>query len=313
MRKILKRIAYFFLFIFILLNIICASQAYYFTRFYDNIKVTAPQEMGILTMLLGQQFPKSIVVDSLKIPHSNISITTEDGLKLAAWNVQHQPTDTLKAKGTIIMFHGHGSSRSGVIMEAGSFYNMGWNIFMVDFRAHGQSEGTECSIGYYESKDVKAAYDYIAASGEKSIVLWGISLGAATITKAINDYPSVQPKKIMLEMPFGTMLGAVEGRVRTMNLPDEPIGVLLTFWGGAELGVWAYSNKPQEYAKKITCPVLLQWGKIDPRVSEKETDAIYTNLAAKEKKVIKYDGIGHESICKNAHEKWVQNVSAFLK
>ncbi len=313
MRKLLKRITYFFLFVFVLLNILCASQAYYFTRFYNNIKPQSAEQMGITGMLLGVPYPKSIVSDSLKIPHSNITLTATDGLKLAGWHLRHQPSDSVKANGTIIMFHGHGSSRSGIINEATSFYNLGFNVFMIDFRAHGQSEGNISSIGYYEARDVKAAYDYIAAAGEKSIVLWGISLGAATITKAMNDYSTVQPKKIILEMPFGSMLAAVEGRVRIMGLPDEPIGVLLTFWGGTELGVWAFGNKPQEYVKKITCPVLLQWGKKDPRVSEKETDAVYANLALKEKILKKYDGIAHESICTKAHEQWVHNVSAFLK
>lgn len=269
--------------------------------------------MGISGMLLGVPLPKSIISDSLKISHYNVTLNTQDGLKLASWHLQHGSSDSVKAKGTIIMFHGHGSSRSGVINEASSFYNLGFNVFMIDFRAHGQSEGNISSIGYYESRDVKAAYDYIAAGGEKNIVLWGISLGAATITKAMNDYPNVQPKKIILEMPFGSMLAAVEGRVRIMGMPDEPIGVLLTFWGGTELGVWAFSNKPEEYVKAITCPVLLQWGKSDPRVSEKETDAVYANLASKEKTLKEYDGIAHESICTKAHEKWMQNVSTFLK
>ena len=76
-------------------------------------------------------------------------------------------------------------------------------------------------------------------------------------------------------MPFGTMLGAAEGLIRTMHLPDEPLGVELTFWGGLETGNWSFNNNPEEYVKKIHCPVLLQWGEKDNRVTQKETDHIY--------------------------------------
>jgi len=314
MKKFFRRVAYFLLFIFVFLNIICAFQAYHFSHFYDNVTLENPQEMGFLTktgiILFGQQYPKSKVVDSLKAPHTGTFVITSDGLKLAAWDLHHN--DSTKAKGTIIMFHGHGSSRSGIIDEAASFYGLGWNIFMIDFRAHGQSEGNACSVGYYEVRDIKAAYDHVAASGEKNIILYGVSMGAATITKAMNDYPSLHPSKLILEMPFATMLNAVEGRVRIMNLPDEPFGLLLTFWGGTEMGIWAFSNKPEEYVKKISCPVLLQWGKKDPRVKEEETNEIYQNLSSKQKTLVEYDNAGHQSLCINDHEKWMQNISSFL-
>jgi alpha-beta hydrolase superfamily lysophospholipase len=269
--------------------------------------------MGFFTktgvILFGQRYAKSKVVDSLHVPHNGTFVTTEDGLKLAAWDLAHNDT---RSKGTILMFHGFGSSRSGIIEEAESFYNLGWNVFMIDFRASGESEGNISSVGYYEVKDVKAAYDHVAATGEKNILMYGVSMGAATITKAMNDYPQLHPSKLILEMPFATMLNAVEGRVRIMNLPGEPFGVLLTFWGGTEMGVWAFSNKPEEYVKKISCPVLLQWGKKDQRVKEDETNEIYHNLASKQKTLVEYENAGHESLCINDHAKWMQSVSAFL-
>ncbi|HRH61424.1 MAG TPA: alpha/beta hydrolase, partial [Chitinophagaceae bacterium] len=190
--------------------------------------------------------------------------------------------------------------------------NLGWNVLMIDFRAHGKSEGNLTSIGYFEAKDVKAAYDFIAKQGEKNIVLWGISLGAATITKAISDYTTVQPAKVILEMPFATMLDATEGRVRMEGMPAEPISALVTFWGGIELGLWAFSNKPQEYARKINCPVLLQKGRLDIRVTDAEEQTLFNNIPAAQKKYVVYETAAHESLCKKEHDKWLQNVSSFL-
>ena len=156
-------------------------------------------------------------------------------------------------------------------------------------------------------------YDYAVADGERNIVLWGISMGAATIIKAMHDFASVQPSRVILEMPFGTMYDAVKGRLRFMEVPQEPLAILLTFWGGTELGIWAFSNKPEEYAKSISCPALLEWGAEDPRVSRTETENIFKNLSSKEKTYAEYKNAGHESLCKNDHAVWMQYVTSFLK
>lgn len=315
MKKFLKKTSYILLSLFIFLNIICVIQAYHFTRFVEGATHQNPKEMGLFekagAALFGAPVPKSKVVDSLHVPHHSVTIVTEDGLQLAAWNALHT-TDAVTAKGTVIMFHGHGSNRSGIIKEAASFYDLGWNILTVDFRNHGESEGTTCSVGYYEAKDVKAAYDYAVAKGAKNIILFGVSMGAASITKALHDYPALQPQKIILEMPFGSLHQATQGFIRVMHLPDEPLGTLLTFWGGAELGVWAFNNEPVEYVKDIHCKTLLQWGREDIRVTKSETGEIYNNLGTREKKLIVYENSGHQSLCKNEHDKWMQSVTAFL-
>ncbi|MEY2917569.1 MAG: hypothetical protein RIS73_1283, partial [Bacteroidota bacterium] len=247
---------------------------------------------------------QNAIADSI---NEKVILTTRDKIKLEGWY-----TAVDSAKGTVCMFHGHGGKKSGNNAEAEAFRKMGYNTFQIDFRAHGSSSGNTCTIGYDESEDVKLAYDFISTKGEKNIILWGISMGAATITKAINDF-ALQPQKVILEMPFGTIEDAVKGRLKLMGLPAQPIATLLTFWGGVEHGFWAFNMQPQEYAKKITCPVLLQWGANDPRVSKNEEDILFTNLATKNKKFVVYNTAAHESLCKKENEKWVGEIAAFLK
>ena len=153
---------------------------------------------------------------------------------------------------------------------------------------------------------------YVKNKGEKNIVLWGISMGASTIAKAVKDY-QLEPQKVILEMPFGTIKDAVRGRLKIMGLPAEPIGTLLTFWGGTEHGFWAFGMKPQEFASAIKCPVLLQWGKNDPRVSQSEEEILFKNISNTNKKFVIYETAGHESLCKKETAKWEAEVAAFLK
>ena len=97
-----------------------------------------------------------------------------------------------------------------------------------------------------------------------------------------------------------------------MKLPGEPTATLITFWGGVEHGFWAFNMKPSEFVKKINCPVLLQWGKLDPRVTEQETNDIYNNISSP-KKLVVYETCGHASLCEHEHEKWTSEITVFLK
>jgi uncharacterized protein len=313
MKKILRLLVKTALALFILLNIIVMFHAYKFTHFYEagevNIKTKETKTGWDKTKEI--LFGINAVKQQNKIPDSfntTVVVTTKDNLKLEAWY-----TKVDSAKGTVCLFHGHGGTKSGTNAEAAAFRKMGYNTFQLDFRAHGNSGGNTCTIGYDESEDVKLAYDFVKNKGEKNIVLWGISMGAAAVTKTVNDYDSVRPQKIIVEMPFGTIEDAVKGRIKMMGLPQQPIATLLTFWGGVEHGFWAFNMKPEEYAKKISCPVLLQWGANDPRVSRSEEDILFANLGTSDKKFIVYNTAAHESLCKKENEKWVSTVTEFLK
>jgi uncharacterized protein len=311
MKKLIKYLLRTALVIFALLNVIVMFHAYKFTHFYEPGEVTVKPQAEKTSWDVTKEIlfgintikQKNIAPDS---SFATVKIKTEDDFTLDAWHVKIP-----NAKGTVAMFHGHASKKSAILMEAASFRELGYNTLLVDLRAHGNSEGNTCTIGYNEGADVKASYDYLQKNGEKNIVLYGISLGAATITKAMNDY-NIAPSKIIVEMSFGTLPEAVSGRVKMMGLPAQPVSTLLTFWGGVSHGFWAYSMKPAEYVKKIKCPTLVQWGKNDPRVTEKETNDLYANLTSV-KKLVVYENCGHESLCTKEHEKWMTNITEFLK
>jgi pimeloyl-ACP methyl ester carboxylesterase len=312
MKKILRIILKTVLVLFLLINIITAFHAYKFTHFYNGGDVTIKKQEDksvwdktkeVFFGINAAKKQNTIVPDST---FQTVYLTTKNGLKLEAWYIAAD-----SAKGTVALFHGHGGSKSGVFKESEEFRKMHYNTFLLDFRAHGGSEGNTCTIGCNESEDVKLAYDFIKEKGEKNIVLWGISMGAATITKTISDY-SIQPGKVILEMPFGSILKAGEGRIKMLGLPGEPFAALVAFWGGVEHGFWAFSMKPTEFVKKINCPVLLQWGANDPRVTRGEMDEIYNNIPGS-KRLVVYDSSGHESLCSKETEKWKTEVSAFLK
>jgi hypothetical protein len=293
-----------------MMNIVAAFHGYKFTHFADSnttktrkpVKLTTPQLLGAL--LFGVSNPRPVNTKVPSLPYETITIPSN--VKLECWMIKAD-----SAKGTVLMFHGFSSCKASMIKKSEELVKMGYNTLLVDFMGSGGSEGNETTIGYKEAVEVKACYDYLQQRGEKNIYLFGSSMGAAAILKAINDY---QPKVsgIMIECPFGTMYQTTCARFHQMHVPTIPMATLLDFWGGLECGFNAFTYSPAAYAKSVTCPTLLMYGALDENVSRAETDQIFANLAGKKHLVI-FPHAGHDDYLVNHKKEWVSEVDSFLK
>ena len=296
----------------ILINISAAFHAYRFTHYYDDDKIRNQESSQgkplLLTwrMMTGKKLARSLINYYPTIPYDTVQLTTNNGIKLEAWYMKAD-----SAKGTVILFHGLNSNKGNVLAEAFEFISFSYNVMLVDLRAHGNSGGKISTIGSKESEEVKLAYDHILKKGEKNIVLWGMSLGAVIITKAIWQY-DIQPQKIILEMPFDRLQDHIKARARISGFPGEPFGFFVTFWTGTEQGFWGYNHRTSRYVKKISCPVLLQWGNSDEYVLKNETERIFAATGSSKKKLEIYEGAGHAPLLASDPVKWERTVTEFL-
>ncbi|WP_128544427.1 alpha/beta hydrolase [Larkinella soli] len=312
--KIVRRALNILLVLFVLLNIILAFQAYRFTYFYDNpnlIRTRKASEYStgekIEGALFGMKFLKPVVGAKPTVPFETVKLTNELGQRLEAWFIPAE-----NPRGTVILCHGHAQTRSNILPETEYFHQLGFNTLSFDFRAHGNSGGNICTIGYDETSDLKAAYTFVERSHEKNIILWGVSMGAATILKAVPEF-NLKPTRVILECPFASLYDAVEGRLRSMHVPPHPVSELLMVWGGLERSMWSFGFQPAEYARSLSMPVLLNWGAKDPRVLRDETEEIFANLVSSQKQLVVFENSGHESYCVREGAKWKETIGGFLK
>lgn len=307
--KWIKRVGYLILILFLVLNVMAIFHAWQFTHFYPNADRIDLKSLGFLgkarILFFGYKFPKSTVTVSPSIDHDEVSLKTQDGLRISAWLSKND-----SSANAVVLLHGHGGTKGSLKDQAEFFYHHGYSTLSLDFRAHGESEGTTCTVGYNESEEVKLAFDFMRASGYQKIILFGTSMGAAAIIKAIHDF-NLPADRVILEMPFGSLPDAVKGRMRIIGLPPTPFSQLLTFWGGIEQGYWAFNFSPCDYATSIHCPVLLQWGDQDIRVQRFETDCIFNNLNT-DKRLVVYEGAGHQTLYNYNPEKWEEAVLTFI-
>lgn len=294
--------------IFILMNIVACFHAYKFTHF-TNKKVTKTNAeklstvAKVKTLLFGLDNPRP---QNKQIPTKEFDIVKlQSNKKIECW---HLKTDD--SKGTIILFHGYGGSKSAMLSTSEEFTNQGFNTLLVDFMGSGGSEGNQTTIGFKEAEEVKTCFDFLTKNGEKNIYLFGTSLGAVAIMKAICDY-KIQPKGIIIQCPFGSMYQTTCIRFNTMHVPSFPMAGLLVFWGGIQNGFWAFGHNPADYAKSIKCPTLLIYGEQDRKVSRTEIDEIYLNLTC-QKKLRIYPLAGHGDYLTIYKKEWLQDIKSFI-
>ena len=123
-------------------------------------------------------FPSKEVYET-KYPHENVYFKTIDGKKLNAWYVPPQ-----KEYPIILFSHGNGGNISYFFDMLIPVINMGYGIFIYDYRGYGESEGIPFEQGLY--KDARAALAFL--NNEKNIkseniILWGLSVGGAVTSK----------------------------------------------------------------------------------------------------------------------------------
>ncbi|MGO4294094.1 alpha/beta hydrolase [Chitinophaga sp. RAB17] len=313
MKRFLKKAAWTCLFLFLLLNITTAFHAWKFTHFYDEggRRNKLPEQMStgekIRTILFGVSIAKSVTTARPAVPFETVLLHTKKGLRLEGWWIP------VKApKGTVILFHGYNGNKGSLFPEANRFRELGYNTFLLDFRAHGNSEGYTCSVGFKEAEDVKLAWDYVQQKSSRPIVLWGVSMGAAAILKAVPEY-ALTPQKLILQCPFASLTDAVKSRMRAVHLPASPLSQMLTFWGGVEQGFWGPGYQPESYARQIHMPVLYFYGQQDIRVLPGETQAVFSNLGTRQKKLHVFPNAGHQSFCGKDSAVWMREVTAFLQ
>jgi len=294
---------------FILLNVIAIFHAYKLTHFSNQktektkhpSQLTSWEKLGAL--IFGVNNPRPV---NDKLPEQEFqTIRLEGDHQIECWYIP------AGVKGSVILFHGYAGKKSGMLDKANVVIELGYNALLIDFMGTGNSEGDQTTIGYFEAEQVKTAVEFLTGQGEKNIYLFGTSMGAVAIMKAIDDY-RLDVAGIIIECPFGSMYETVCARFRSMKAPTFPMAGLLVFWGGVINGFPAFQHNPSAYAKNIAVPALLMYGERDDRVSRKEIDEIFSNLAGK-KTLRTYPFAGHENYLIKYRDEWTRDVGAFLK
>jgi fermentation-respiration switch protein FrsA (DUF1100 family) len=113
------------------------------------------------------------------LPVEDVWLTADDGVRINAWFLPN-PASTK----VLLWFHGNAENIGMGLEQMKALSRLGTNIFEIDYRGYGKSEGSPNEAGLY--RDGEAAYRYLVESRHfepRNVFIYGHSLGGGVATE----------------------------------------------------------------------------------------------------------------------------------
>ena len=241
-------------------------------------------------------------------PCEFVTIHSHDGLLLSGryYHVKDgAPLD--------ICFHGYRSSPL-VDFSGGSelSFRLGHNVLLVDQRAHGKSEGRTITFGIQERQDLLKWVEYAVDrfGPEVRILLYGVSMGGATVLMASELPLPENVKGIVADCPYASALDIILHVGKQKPIPlwlIRPFAILgAKIYGGFDLT----ETDAREAVKHTKVPVLIIHGEADGFVPQEMSDLVSINPQMVTRHTIADAGHGISYLVDT--DRYQQIVMAFL-
>ena len=219
-----------------------------------------------------------------KLPYEDVEIKSFDGLRLHGrlLPLEH-------AKGTILQFHGYRSCPDGDFGCAVPYMrSLGYQVLLVDQRAHQQSEGRYITFGILERQDALfwARAMEQRFGPEHPLYFDGISMGAATVLMAASLPLPKSVRGIIADSGFSTPKAIIGCVIRMLHLPEKPVFWLINLWCRLLVGTSLTAYSAPEAMAHCEIPVLFVHGKKDSLVPWEMTQENYDACRSKKKLVL---------------------------
>lgn len=222
-------------------------------------------------------FPEKLDKNFIFRFHQNfqeISITTGDNLSLSALLFKSH-----SSKGVIFYLHGNAGSLASWGEVAQIYTDLNYDVFMLDYRGFGKSEGEIYSQNQLY-QDVQTAYNRLKTEYDESkIIVLGYSIGTAPATKIASTN---RPELLILQAPFYSLTDMMKH-----TYPIIPVFIL------------KYKFETNKFIRECTMPIVIFHGNLD--------EVIYYNSSVKLKELIKesdtlitLNGQGHNGMSNNS-------------
>jgi pimeloyl-ACP methyl ester carboxylesterase len=209
------------------------------------------------------------------------------------WIPNYSPNSSV-----LLYLHGNGYNISANLGRAELFHQLGFSVFLIDYRGYGRSEGefpTEMTV----YQDAQLAYDYLVERrGIKpsSLFLYGHSLGGAiAINLAVNRPENAG---IIVENTLTSMRDLVK-HLQVYRI--FPLQLILT-------------QKFDSISKinQLKSPILIIHGAEDVTIPAWMSQGLYEQVKVP-KKLLIVDGADHNNVASVRREEYLQTVDDFRK
>lgn len=298
-----------------LLILLALAAAYVCCQLAFGVRAKAGED--IFRLPKGEQYTvhqersTAMIKIAAEIPYEDVWITSHDGLKLHGKYYHAADNAPLQ-----IMFHGYRSAAvrdfCGGLQEA---LKMGYNVLLVDQRAHGKSEGKYLTFGVKERYDCLAWVQYAVErlDPDTRILLYGMSMGAATVLMAAGLPLPKNVIGIVADCGYTAPPEILQKVVGEMGYPVRLVYPLIRLGGRVYAGFDTKAASAAEAMEHCTLPVLFIHGEDDRFVPCQMSRENYRLCAATNKRLLTVPNAGHGISYMEDKEAYLNAVKSFLQ
>jgi len=249
----------------------------------------------------GRNIPTGAWLRENDIPYQDVELTTEDGIKLAAW---YTPPQAEGNGSVILVAHGYNANRPEDIYVM--LARNGYGVLAWDFRAHGASGGETCSLGYYEQLDAETALNYALNQPDvKHVGAWGGSMGAATMILTTAKHPEIEA--LVSDSAFPTLEDVIK-----LNTPIKIMQPFVLFFAEKQNSMDLDQVRPVDEISKISPRAVLIIDGWDGAAIVMNSPYRFLNAAGEPKQLWVEDGVPHLTMYGNNPLEYERRVIHFL-
>lgn len=237
----------------------------------------------------------------------NVSLTSYDHLSLHASYIE-QNSDVY-----MIMVHGYRGDGASIISPIKRMKKAGYNLLIPDLRGHGFSEGDYIGMGWDDRLDILQWIDYILQINKQAkIVLYGVSMGAATVMDVSGEKLPSQVKAIIEDCGYTSVWDIFKAHI-DMNQYESEIALhMASFVTKIRAGYFLEDVNPLRQVKKSITPTLFIHGDQDNFVPFSMLDELYQAANCQKEKLV-IEGAGHANSCSVDSKLYYETVIQFIQ
>lgn len=249
--------------------------------------------------------------DNFKLAHETIDFPTADGVTLKGWFIPAASGETDK---TIILCHGWGVNRGDLLRDTYFLAEKGFNLFYFDFRASGESGGSLSSVGYLETRDFDAAYEFLKSHrphAAEHVAVLGSSMGASVAIFAAAKYPEI--KCVLAENAFLSYTKVITNwSWMRSKVPYFPLVPLTLAFARKKLGADPEPFSPAYNIDKVTMPIMIINGDHDDIVPLRDAEELFGLAKSPKKQMWVINGATHGKCAEVGGEVYKNKVIQFF-
>lgn len=213
----------------------------------------------------------------------------------------------------VIVVHGYTSNAEEMTLYVRTFLERGYNVLAPDNRGHGESGGHYIGMGWHDRLDVQTWITHILKRApEADIILFGVSMGAATVMMAAGTQLPSNVKAVIEDCGYTSAYEEFRYQLGRFHLPPFPLIAFTSLFCRLFAGYWIGDASAVRQVSKTQLPVLFIHGAEDAFVPACMMHTLY-HATSSRKACMLVPGAAHTLSVKYAGQMYWEKIWMFLE